>query len=142
LAHAEPARRYWSPFGSSSRASAKARMAPASDSRFVHKAQNLRHGLWDPLQPAGANLVAVDDLTALRVGPSVAQQVLQGHSRLRRKPYRGADCEDYGLSLWNNTGQRGLKPADDPQSHLVEPEAKLRSPNPADDLTLERVGVD
>ena len=108
----------------------------------MHKAQNLRHLLWDSLQPADTNLVIVYDLTALRVGRAVAQHVFQRSSRLRRKPYRGADCDNYGLSLWNNAGQRDFEPAYDSQSRLVKPEAKLRSPEPRDDLALDRVGVD
>ena len=84
--------------------------------------------LWDAFQPPGANLVAVDDLEALRVCRTVAQQGTQRHSCLRRKPYRRADCEDYGLSIWNSAGQRGFEPTYEPQSHLVEPEAKFRGP--------------
>jgi hypothetical protein len=82
--------------------------------------------VWDALQPAGANLVAVDGLTALPVRRTVAQQVVQLYSCLGWTPYRGSDCEGDGLSLWTNTRQRGLEPTYEPQSHLVEPEAKLR----------------
>ena len=39
-------------------------------------------------------------------------------------------------------GQRGFQSAYESQSHLIESKAKLRGPEPRDDLALDRVGVD
>ena len=117
-------------------------MALASDSTLCTKPRTFGICFGTPFSRTGANLVTVDDLTALSVRRIVAQQFSSATAVFAGSLIGALIVKTTVSPSGTTSANAALTAAYEPQGHLVEPEAKLGGAEPRDDLALDRVGVD
>jgi len=98
---------------------------------------------WHPPRtaryPAEADLVAVNRIFDLSAGEAATHQNFQRGNGFGGMFYRGGDGEEHGLLFWHDLRQGALQHTDDPQGHLVEPQAEISATGQFGDILLDVV---
>lgn len=85
-------------------------------------------------------MVAVNYDAHLAAWQTFPHQIFYCSGRLGGEFYWSSQGEDYGLVFWHDLSQGRFEATDEPQNHLVEPQAKPGGHDPLFNLSLDRIG--